>query len=109
MPKFTVAIMYVLLCLHAVRSRTGPHRSHSGAGLTGLVFAHALAEYAPDVAFELYEGATRLEELGAGIGMQPRSWAVMQAIGLEDALLKLAGGGERRGLSPVQLLRGTQG
>ena len=73
----------------------GP-RPHSGAGLTGLVFAHALAKYAPDVAFELYEGATRLEELGAGIGMQPRSWAVMQAIGLADALLKIAGDGANK-------------
>ena len=46
--------------------------------------------------FEIYEGATQLEELGAGIGMQPRSWAVMQAIGLADSLLPIAGAGDNK-------------
>ena len=77
--------------------------------MSGLVFAISLRKLAPDVAFDIYEAASELGEIGAGIGVQPRAWAVMQGIGLEDALLKLAGGGERRGLSPVQLLRGTQG
>ena len=71
-------------------------RCDRGGGLTGLVFAHALETFAPDVAFEIYEGAMQLEELGAGIGMQPRSWAVMQAIGLADSLLPIAGAGDNK-------------
>ena len=65
--------------------------SPSGAGLTGLTFAHALKRFAPDVRFAIYEGAARLDAIGAGIGMQPRSWSIMRAIGLTDALLKIAG------------------
>ncbi|KAI0714577.1 FAD/NAD(P)-binding domain-containing protein [Earliella scabrosa] len=79
MAKFTVAIV--------------------GAGMSGLVFAISLRKLAPDVAFDIYEAASELGEIGAGIGVQPRAWAVMQAIGLEDALLKLAGGGERRAVT----------
>ncbi|KAI0676716.1 FAD/NAD-P-binding domain-containing protein [Trametes maxima] len=74
MPKFTVAI--------------------AGAGLGGLVFALALQKYAPDVDFQLYEAAGELTTAGAGIGIQPRTWYVLRELGLEEALLKVAGNGE---------------
>ncbi|TFK85074.1 FAD/NAD(P)-binding domain-containing protein [Polyporus arcularius HHB13444] len=79
MPKFRVAIV--------------------GAGLTGVFFAIALEKYAPDVEFEIYEGASRLSEIGAGIALQARPWTMMQATGLDKELLKIAGNGERPALA----------
>ncbi|KAI0750644.1 hypothetical protein C8Q80DRAFT_1351794 [Daedaleopsis nitida] len=62
-----------------------------GAGISGLAFALALQRYAPDVAFEIYEGASQLSEIGAGVGIQPRTWAIVQALGLEDAMARISG------------------
>ncbi|KAI1785333.1 FAD/NAD(P)-binding domain-containing protein [Ganoderma leucocontextum] len=73
MSKFTVAII--------------------GAGLSGLALAISLERFAPDVDFEIYEGAAELAEIGAGIGLAPRTWAMVQALGIEDALLKISGDG----------------
>ena len=67
----------------------------SGAGLSGLALAISLQKFAPDVDFEIYEGATELAEIGAGIGIAPRTWAMVQALGIEDALLNIAGDGDR--------------
>ena len=63
----------------------------SGAGLSGLAFAIALQRYASDVEYEIYEGASQLSAVGAGVGVQPRTWTIMQALGLEEALLKISG------------------
>lgn len=63
----------------------------SGAGLSGLSLALALQQYAPDVHFNIYEGASQLSEIGAGVGLHPRTWTIMQAMGLEEALLNVAG------------------
>ncbi|KAI8984951.1 FAD/NAD(P)-binding domain-containing protein [Trametes punicea] len=71
MPKFTVGII--------------------GGGLTGLVFALSLQKYAPDVDFQVYEAAVELTEIGAGIGFHPRTWYIMRQLGLEEALMKIAG------------------
>ncbi|KAM5532658.1 hypothetical protein V8D89_013702 [Ganoderma adspersum] len=73
MPKFTVAIV--------------------GAGLSGLIFALSLQKFAPDVEFVIYEAVSELSEIGAGIGLAPRAWSIIQALGLEKALLKVAGDG----------------
>ncbi|KAG5727722.1 Salicylate hydroxylase [Termitomyces sp. T112] len=58
-----------------------------GAGIGGLTAAAALSAY-PDIDIEIYEAATQLTELGAGIGIFPRPWKVMQILGIEDELLK---------------------
>ncbi len=68
---------------------------YSGAGLSGLALAISLQRFAPDVDFEIYEGAAELAEIGAGIGLAPRTWAMVQALGIEDALLKISGDGDR--------------
>ncbi|KAI1785334.1 FAD/NAD(P)-binding domain-containing protein [Ganoderma leucocontextum] len=73
MPKFTIAIV--------------------GAGLSGLIFALSLQKFAPDVEFVIYEAVSELSEIGAGIGLAPRTWAIIQAVGLEKALFKVAGDG----------------
>ncbi|RPD62092.1 FAD/NAD(P)-binding domain-containing protein [Lentinus tigrinus ALCF2SS1-7] len=75
MPKFRVAIV--------------------GAGLTGVFLAVCLEKYAPNVEFDIYEGASQMLEIGAGIVMQSRPWTMMQATGLDKDLLKIAGDGER--------------
>lgn len=68
----------------------------SGAGMSGLTFAIALQKFAPDVTYELYESASTLSEVGAGISAQDRSWSIMQALGLEDLLLQVAGTDDHR-------------
>ncbi|PIL36635.1 hypothetical protein GSI_00324 [Ganoderma sinense ZZ0214-1] len=73
MPNFTIAIV--------------------GAGLSGLIFALSLQKFAPDVEFVIYEAVSELSEIGAGIGLAPRAWSIIQAIGLEKALFKVAGDG----------------
>ncbi|KAI0723589.1 FAD/NAD(P)-binding domain-containing protein [Earliella scabrosa] len=67
-----------------------------GAGLSSLALALALRKFGPDVRFELYEGATQLSEIGAGISVQARAWVIMKALGLDTMLLNIAGGEERR-------------
>ncbi|KAI0366196.1 FAD/NAD-P-binding domain-containing protein [Pilatotrama ljubarskyi] len=70
-----------------------------GAGLCGLLLALALQKYAPDVEFEIYEAAAQLTQAGVGIGIQPRTWFVLKELGLEAALLNIAGNGEKPRLS----------
>lgn len=57
----------------------------------GLVFALTLKKYAPDVRFDIYESASELTEVGAGVGMFPRIWSVIKDLGLEDDLLTIQG------------------
>ncbi|RPD62093.1 FAD/NAD(P)-binding domain-containing protein [Lentinus tigrinus ALCF2SS1-7] len=70
-----------------------------GAGLSGLMLAIALRKFAPDVDFEIYESATQLSEVGAGLSLQERPWSIMQALGLESVLKAIAGGGEKQSIS----------
>ena len=44
----------------------------SGAGIGGLVLAVALMQY-PNIDVEIFEGASRIGEVGAGIGVWPRT------------------------------------
>ncbi len=67
----------------------------SGGGLCGLVLALALEKYAPDVDYQIYEAAAELTTAGAGIGFQPRTLSVLRELGLEQAVLKIAGNGEK--------------
>ncbi|KAJ7698138.1 hypothetical protein B0H17DRAFT_1051225 [Mycena rosella] len=58
-----------------------------GAGVGGLTLALALSRY-PDIEIEVYEAATTLAEIGAGIGIFPRPWKIIRLLGLEHDLLK---------------------
>lgn len=74
--------------------------------MSGLIFALSLQKFAPDVEFVVYEAVSELYEIGAGIGLAPRAWSIIQAIGLEKALLKVAGdGGKPCAFSFLQLSR----
>ncbi|RPD62099.1 FAD/NAD(P)-binding domain-containing protein [Lentinus tigrinus ALCF2SS1-7] len=72
-----------------------------GGGMVGLAFAIALRKLGPDVTFSIYEGATELSEVGAGITVQRRAWQTLSAIGLEEELLNLAGCREQKSVGYV--------
>ena len=59
-----------------------------GAGIGGLAAACALRQRGFEIA--LYERATRLGEVGAGLQIGPNSVKVFRALGLEDALRRNA-------------------
>jgi salicylate hydroxylase len=61
----------------------------SGAGIAGLVLAVALTAFDKDekIAIDLYDAVPELSEIGAGIHIWPRTWQVLQEIGLGDALV----------------------
>ena len=59
----------------------------------------ALRKFAPDVHFEIYEGASELLEVGAGITMQSHAWSVMEALDMQEALLRIAAGGQDKGMT----------
>lgn len=61
----------------------------SGGGVGGLVLAVALSAH-PDIQVDVYEAAHQFAEIGAGIGMWPRVWKIMQALGLQDDLSRIA-------------------
>lgn len=58
-----------------------------GAGIGGLTCALALAKYG-DVQVDVYESASQLAEVGAGIGIFPRPWKVIKALGIDQELLQ---------------------
>ncbi|KAI0750640.1 FAD/NAD(P)-binding domain-containing protein [Daedaleopsis nitida] len=78
-----------------------------GAGLGGLTLGIALRKFAPDVHFEIYEAASELTEVGAGISMRGRSWYIMQSLGVDTILLPIAGGGATRTL-PLHFRKSDQ-
>ncbi|KAH9939007.1 FAD/NAD(P)-binding domain-containing protein [Epithele typhae] len=61
----------------------------------------------PDLDLDIYEGAHQLAEVGAGIGVAPRVWAILQSLGLERALLE-ASGTTDSGTVPLRYLKGDQ-
>ncbi|KAJ7304548.1 hypothetical protein DFH08DRAFT_985774 [Mycena albidolilacea] len=71
-----------------------------GAGIGGLTLALALSQY-PDIEVELYDAAAALAEVGAGIGIFPRPWKIIQMLGLEEDLLKTTERKPVQGLVPA--------
>ncbi|OCH96283.1 FAD/NAD(P)-binding domain-containing protein [Obba rivulosa] len=60
-----------------------------GGGVGGLVCAIVLSQYS-DIQVDIYEAANQFSEIGAGIGMWPRTWKIMQALGLDHDLAEVA-------------------
>lgn len=52
-----------------------------------MMTAYILGQH-EDIDVDVYEGATRFAEIGAGIGVGWRPWAVLKELGLEESLLK---------------------
>ncbi|KAE9402060.1 FAD/NAD(P)-binding domain-containing protein [Gymnopus androsaceus JB14] len=67
-----------------------------GAGIGGLTLALALSRF-PNIDVSIYESAQALAEIGAGIGVFPRVWRVIQKLGLDEDLLKTFAGGRQEG------------
>jgi salicylate hydroxylase len=59
----------------------------AGAGIGGLTAALALLRAGFDVA--VYEAASRIDLLGAGISLPPNAWRVLERLGLAQALLQV--------------------
>ncbi|KAI1796790.1 FAD/NAD(P)-binding domain-containing protein [Ganoderma leucocontextum] len=60
-----------------------------GGGVGGLVCAVALSRY-HDIQVDVYESASAFTEIGAGIGVWPRTWKILAALGLTDDFAKIA-------------------
>ncbi|KAJ8588057.1 FAD/NAD(P)-binding domain-containing protein [Rhizopogon salebrosus TDB-379] len=60
-----------------------------GGGVGGLTLAVALSRY-PDIIVDVYEAAQTFREVGAGVGIWPRSFKVLQKLGadFEQQLLR---------------------
>ncbi|KAF8589914.1 FAD/NAD(P)-binding domain-containing protein [Ramaria rubella] len=62
-----------------------------GGGIGGLTLALALAPYR-DLTINIYEAATRFEEIGAGLAIWGRGVAALKKLGLEERLRAIAPG-----------------
>ncbi|KIY62359.1 salicylate hydroxylase [Cylindrobasidium torrendii FP15055 ss-10] len=60
-----------------------------GAGIGGLATAVALSKY-DDIDLDLYEAASKLTEVGAGVVVLPRTWDVLEKLGISEDLSKKA-------------------
>ncbi|KAI1789079.1 FAD/NAD(P)-binding domain-containing protein [Ganoderma leucocontextum] len=79
-----------------------------GGGMGGLVLALCLKKYGPEVHFDIYESASELTEVGAGIGVFPRIWTIIKELGIEDELLTIQGTQGRQG-SGFWMRKGDEG
>lgn len=100
-PRFQVAIMYVHQSQYYLDQPLRSHTVHcviySGAGIGGLLLGLLLQRDASDLQVDIYESAAELTELGAGIGMWPRSWEIVRELGLEDELRQVSGANDGAG------------
>lgn len=55
-----------------------------GGGIAGLITAVALSQRYPAMNIDVYEAASAFGEIGLGIGMWPRTWEVLERLGLEE-------------------------
>ncbi|KAF9553098.1 hypothetical protein CPC08DRAFT_714057 [Agrocybe pediades] len=60
-----------------------------GGGMGGLALAVALSKLKLEdhLDINIYESASKLTEVGAGITFWPRGWEIMRKMGLEEFLL----------------------
>ncbi|PPR04128.1 hypothetical protein CVT26_001320 [Gymnopilus dilepis] len=85
-----------------------------GAGIGGLTLSAAIGSLKRqrddlEVEVDIYEGASRLTEVGAGINFFQRSWEIMEAIGLDQKLLSyLPRAGEGMTRQYLQFRKGDQ-
>jgi hypothetical protein len=75
--KFRVAIASLLRSFLAMTDST-TRRAH---------VCHCLSKYS-DIEINIYEAATQFAELGAGVGIWPQPWRVMETLGLAHDLLE---------------------
>ncbi|KAF5310175.1 hypothetical protein D9619_010215 [Psilocybe cf. subviscida] len=61
-----------------------------GAGIGGLTLSAALGQLGKNRALEvnLYESASEISAIGAGITFWPRQWKIIKTLGIDESLLK---------------------
>ncbi|KAJ3772794.1 FAD/NAD(P)-binding domain-containing protein [Lentinula raphanica] len=59
-----------------------------GGGIGGLAHAYALSKYS-DISVNIYESTAKFSPFGAGIGVWPRAWNVLCALGLGEEMSKI--------------------
>ncbi|KAF5362393.1 hypothetical protein D9756_002183 [Leucocoprinus leucothites] len=64
------------------------HVAIVGGGIGGLAAAVCFARN-PDISVEIFEAAKEFSEVGAGIGVWPRIWKTLAALGLDEDLARL--------------------
>ncbi|PIL34306.1 hypothetical protein GSI_03081 [Ganoderma sinense ZZ0214-1] len=69
-----------------------------GAGLGGLLLALSLQKSCQDLRVDIYESTAELTEIGAGVGMWPRMWEIIEHLGLSDELKEVSGAHNPHGL-----------
>lgn len=86
--RLRIAIVYVPLLMSTVLWLTVSLR---GAGIGGLTLSSALGILGRGQDFELdiYEGATHISEIGAGINFWPRTWDIMKSLGMDQELARM--------------------
>ena len=52
--------------------------------------AVVLGKFKADVDIDLYEALPQFTEIGAGISVWKRTWSIIEALGLEESLVKMA-------------------
>ena len=62
----------------------------SGAGIGGLALSSTLRflNVGSEVTIDIYEAASHISEIGAGINMWKRTWEILRSTGLGDTLLE---------------------
>ncbi|KAJ4474467.1 hypothetical protein J3R30DRAFT_3509303 [Lentinula aciculospora] len=70
-----------------------------GGGPGGLAHACALAKYS-DISVNIYESAAKFSPFGAGIGIWPRAWNVLCALGLGEDMAKITSVPSTSGTGP---------
>ena len=55
------------------------------------MLALVLQKSCSDIDLHIYESAEELNEIGAGVGVWPRTWEILRMLGLEDDLLEATG------------------
>ncbi|KAL5530919.1 hypothetical protein ACEPAG_3795 [Sanghuangporus baumii] len=73
-----------------MQSRRRIHVAICGGGIGGLSLAVVLGKYCDDIHVDLYEALPEFTEIGAGISVWKRTWFIMQELGLDEMLGKMA-------------------
>jgi salicylate hydroxylase len=60
----------------------------SGGGVGGLTLAFALSR-SPNIRVDVYEAASKFDEIGAGIIVQWRIRQILTSLGLEEDIIRL--------------------
>ena len=89
-PQLRVAIVYVCQSFLATGSLTCYYVHFRGAGIGGLMLASCIAQMDKQkkIEVDIYEAASTLSEIGAGINLWPRGFELLAKAGVEQDILR---------------------